>query len=83
MQERFLFYSLSFLPYPSSPLLFSSSPLSLPLEVGPLKSGYGVSCAVSSPQWRLGLSSSRSRFCCILPLNLTSGGNIFNDFLQN
>jgi len=43
--------------------------------------GLGERCKL--PQRSLGQSPSRNRIWCILALNLTSGGDNFNDFREN
>jgi len=61
---------------PTSPLLLSSPLPPLPLEVGPLKSSYGLGEHCELPQW--GLEFCQNRILCILALKMTSGGNNFS-----
>ena len=69
---------------PSPPLSFSTLPsLPLPLEVGPLNPARGLGNTVSSPSRVWGRAPTEIDFGEFQPLNLTSGGNIFNDFLEN
>ena len=66
-------------PYPDLPLPTLPS---LALELVPLNPARGLGSDVSSPAGS-GAESSQSRIWSILSLDMTSGGNNFNDFPEN
>jgi len=68
---------------PSLSLLHSGHSPSLPLEVGHYIQLRGLGSAENSPSGVWGGAPAEIEFGAFQPLNMTSGGNKFNDFREN